>query len=300
MSLRKRLGWTFLIGGALGALSQIIYNLWSAFCTNPGFILSRTLGSDVLVTMGVIGALLGGLGLYRHLASRTTFGAGLPFSGFAFGIGENMIGPWTKPKNNGREGFWHCTWHGLWLVIWFNVLVFALSFFIAGLCYYGAGIKESTQYLLVQPLAHPVSGPLLYLTAFITGGLITCVWELVIVITKLPMSAVLAIAWCSGTLLAPTGIMAWLSSFGGWGMNVMIMNGGQILYNVGFMFFNGTPGAGFEFAALVITIGCLFLTGWLCFILHIIKYGHKSQDHRDGQVVVPTAKAQADAASCPA
>ncbi|MGI6217235.1 MAG: SpoVA/SpoVAEb family sporulation membrane protein [Coriobacteriales bacterium] len=278
--MARRLGWTFIIGGFLGTLAQVIYNIWSTYCTDPSNILSQTTGSDVLVTMGIIGGILGGLGIYRLLGKHSIFGSALPFSGFAFGIGQNMIEPWIRKKNEGREGFWHCTWHGLWMVISFNVFVFAMSFAIAGIYYYGFGIHDSSQFLLVEPLANPVSGLPLYLTAFITAGAICCVWELFISATKLSLTKVLAISWLTGCALTPTGIMGWLSSFGGWGANVMIMNGGQIFYNVSFMFFNGTAGAGFEFASLVVTIGCLFLTGWLCFIVHIAKFGHAPQDSR--------------------
>ncbi len=293
-NMAKRLGWTFVIGGALGVLSQIIFDLWSAFCTDPNFVLSKTLGSDDLVTMGIVGAILGGLGIYRHLDKRSTFGAGLPFSGFAFGIGMNMIGAWTKDK---PESFWKCTWKGLWMVIWFNVLVFALCFFISGIYYYGFGIHDSKQFFLIQPLADPISGPLLYLTGFIAGGIITCIWEFILIVTKAKMVRVLATAWCIGCLLAPTGIISWLGSWGGWGAQVMIMNGGLICYNISFMFFNGIAGAGFEFASLVLTVCCLFLTGWLCFIIHILKYGHKPQNYKELEAEKANAEVAATAPS---
>ena len=286
----KRLAWTFVIGGALGVVAQIVYYLACAIFTDPNSVLTEVHGSDTLVMMGILGAILGGLGFYRHLSKRSTFGAGLPFSGFAFGVGENMIHPYTSEE---KKGFFASTWKGLWLVIWFNVLVFSIAFFIAGIYHFGFGIENSTDFYWVQPLANPVTGPLLYVTAFVSGGVICCIWETVIVLTKLKLSTVLAIAWCVGALLTPTGIMAWLGSFGGWGADVMVMNGGQICYNVAFMFFNGIKGASFEFAALVLTIGCLFLTGWLTFIIHIVKYGRKPQDYKDLKPTTAENEAQA-------
>ncbi len=277
--MAKRLGWTFLIGGALGMLAQLIYNVLSLIFTDPDFLLTETLASDTLVTMGIFGALIGGLGVYRHLDERSSFGSGLPFSGFAFGIGKKMIGPWTAPKEK-RENFWKCSWRGLWLVIWFNVLVFAGTFIIAAIFYYVVGIHDSSQFMWVQP-GESVTGPLLYFTAFITGGIIACFWEAILILTKIDFVWILASAWLFGALLTPTGIMGWLGSFGGWGSEVMIMNGGQILYNVAFMFFNGEALASWEFIVLVTTIGCLFLTGWLCFIIHILRFGHKPQNYSE-------------------
>ena len=119
--------------------------------------------------------------------------------------------------------------------------------------------------------------PLIF-TSFIFGGLITCFFEFLLIKTKIGFVWILAFAWVFGAILTPIGIMPWLSALGGWGTNVMIMNGGQILYNVAFMFFNGQAIAGFEFLVLVGTIGCLFLTGWLCFMVHIFQFGHKNQD----------------------
>ncbi len=275
--MAKRLGWTFLIAGALGMIAQIIHNLWETYCTSPDLILSRTLGSDTLISMGILGAILGGLGFYRHLEARTSFGAGLPFSGFAFALGQSMISPWTKPAEQGREGLLRCISHGLWIIIWFNVLVFALSFFIADVYYFGLGIHDSSKFFLIQPLTAPVTGNLLYLTSFVCCGLIACLWEIVLVVTGLPMIAVLALSWCSGALLAPTGIMSWLASWGGWGIEVTVMNGGAMLYDIAFMFLNGAPGAVFEFVVLVATLGCLFLTGLLTFVIHTVKYGHLPQ-----------------------
>ena len=294
--MAKRLGWTFLIGGALGTLSQLVFWFISAVFADPTLeptgllaVLSETVASDTLVAMGVIGGVLGGLGVYRHLAAKTTFGANLPFSGFAFGVGEKMIHGWTKKR---PDNFWLCTWRGMWMLIWFNVIVFVATFIVAGLYYYLGGIHDSSTFLLVQPTVH-VEGPLLILTSFITGGVVTCFFEIILLLTRLPFVVVLAFAWIFGAIITPLGIMPWLSEFGGWGVNVMIANGGQILYNVAFMFFNGNPMAMPEFIILVVTILCLFLTGWLCFGVHIFKYGHKTQDpasyglrHGDGTPAV--------------
>jgi hypothetical protein len=257
----KKVGYSFLIGGVLGCLAQVVFALMSIIFTNPDFILGETLASDTLVGMGIIGAFMGGLGLYHRLESKGTFGSLLPFSGFAFAVGLKMIQPWTKHKS-----FLSSVLSGLWLVIWFNVLAFGGTFLIAAFFYYGCGIHSNTQFALALPTLKP-TGALVYLTAFITAGLICSLWQIVLNIVKCSPVWILLTAWLFGGLLCPTGIMAWLGSFGGWGINVMIMNGGQILYNNAFQFFNGDSTAMFHFTVLAVTIGGLFLTGVLCFIL---------------------------------
>lgn len=282
--MAKRLKWTFVIGGALGVLAQLVFWFVTVAFTDPTNILGEAHGSVTLVAMGIIGAILGGLGIYRLLSARSQFGAGLPFSGFAFGIGEKMIHGWVKGIDGKNDSIWLCIWRGLWMVIWFNVIVFLATFIVAGIAYYGLGIHDATQTFIPRP-GFEIDGPLLIIGAFVFGGLITCFFEWLLIKSKVKFVWILASAWVLGAILTPIGIMPWLSTLGGWGTNVMIMNGGQILYDVAFMFYNGLPLAGHEFAILVGTIGCLFLTGLLCFLVHIFKFGHKSQDGSPAKVM---------------
>jgi stage V sporulation protein AE len=72
--------WAFVIGGLLCVLAQLVMDFWSL---TPG---------QVLVLFVVLGALLGGLGLYGKLVQWAGAGATVPLPGFGYtmveGIGE--------------------------------------------------------------------------------------------------------------------------------------------------------------------------------------------------------------------
>ncbi len=273
MITMEKIGWTFLIGGALGALAQAIFNIYSVTIANSELPIAATLGPDTLVTMALIGGITGGLGLYRHLDGKSPIGAAIPFSGFAFGVGECMIGPWTKWE---PDGYWKCFWQGLWLIIWYNALVFAVTLGLAALFYFPLGIHGLTA-TPIQPMETPTSGVALYLTAFFTSGTLCVLWQLFSAATKISSAWLLVVVWLAGAILGPTGLLLWIESFGGWGFNVLVFGAGQSLLSIYFAIFSGAPGAWAELGIILATIGLLFLTGWLCFTIHILRFGHRVQ-----------------------
>lgn len=72
--------WAFIIGGLMCVVAQLVMDLWRL---TPG---------QVLVVFVVVGAILGGLGIYGKLINFAGAGAAVPLPGFGYtmvqGIGE--------------------------------------------------------------------------------------------------------------------------------------------------------------------------------------------------------------------
>lgn len=84
-----------------------------------------------------------------------------------------------------------------------------------------------------------------FLFAFLIGGAICLVFQIVMMITKLHPPEMLIIGFSLGAVLLPTGVATWLEMVGGAGMGVMVLDAGVASF-AGVM--NALMG---DFAALV-------------------------------------------------
>ncbi|GAB6875978.1 SpoVA/SpoVAEb family sporulation membrane protein [Thermaerobacter litoralis] len=73
--------WAFVIGGLLCTLAQLVLDL-----TPPRFTQGH-----VMVLFVVLGAIAGGLGLYRPLVELAGAGATIPLPGFGFALVEGAM-----------------------------------------------------------------------------------------------------------------------------------------------------------------------------------------------------------------
>lgn len=262
----KTVLYSFFLGGLWALIAQAIAAIWSAVL--PGTPLEFFTGGATLVSMGIIGCIIGGLGIYQYLEEWATFGALLPFSGFAMAVGMKMVTPWTKKK----ASLGHSIWQGLWLVIWFNAvgaIVCILFGFICGTC----GV--------VPPIAAPpVTAPaLMFPAAFLMGGILCALFQCCFLILKsiTPKAApvhILMFAWMCGAIAAPFGLSQWLINIFGQGFAVMIPIGGNNMYNVGIAFAAGETVEGLvHLGAFLLAVCGLFFTGLATFIIWNAKYG---------------------------
>ena len=73
--------WAFVVGGLLCTLAQLVLDLTPARITQ----------GHVMVLFVVLGALAGGLGLYRPLVELAGAGATIPLPGFGFALVEGAL-----------------------------------------------------------------------------------------------------------------------------------------------------------------------------------------------------------------
>lgn len=260
MKAYKTVIYSFFIGGMFALIAQALVTVWTAVLT--GTPLQFFIGGSTLISMGIIGCVLGGFAVYQLVEEWGTFGALLPFSGFAMAVGMKMVGPWTK--ENASTG--KAIWPGLWLVIWFNV-VGAVSCILFGFICGSLGVEpgfavEKNTTALVFPLA------------FLVGGLLCALFQIVFLIVKCKPVWILMTAWCCGALFAPLGVSGALANFAGQGFSVMIPVGGYNMYNVGVAFAMGDFGDGFlHLGSFLLAVCGLFFTGLATFLIYRAKFG---------------------------
>lgn len=282
---------SFFIGGLLALIAQALITVWTNVLT--GTPLQFFIGGSTLVSMGIIGCILGGFANYQLIEKWGTFGALLPFSGFAMAVGMKMVGPWTK--QNATTG--KAVWQGLWLVIWFNAVAAALSILFGFVC----GIAGVQPLLTVDKNTTALVFPL----AFVVGGLLCALFQIIYLAVKKVNSAcqpvwILLTAWFCGALLAPLGISGALANFAGQGFSVMIPVGGYNMYNVGVSFAEGAFGEGFlHLGSFFLAVAGLFFTGLATFLIYRAKFGRtplnevhriKAQHLADEVAMVHTAE----------
>lgn len=220
----KTVIYSFFVGGLFALIAQAILAFWQTMLT--GTPMEFFTGGATLISMGVIGCVLGGLAIYQYVEEWATFGALLPFSGFAMAVGMKAVGPWTK--NN--EKFGKCVWNCVWFVVWFNV-VFAAICIALGFAVGSTGFQ-------IDLGVEKVTGGMLFFNAFWVGGLLAAFFQILYVCIKKVTNKVIPLhilitAWMVGAILAPFGVSTGLINFAGEGFAVMITVGGYNMYNVG-------------------------------------------------------------------
>ena len=267
----KKTVFSFLVGGVLAVLAQAILVIWQNLLVDTP--MSFFMGGATLVSMGVIGFLLGGFAIYQLLGEWADFGSFLPFSGFSMAVGMKAVGPWTK-----GEGLGKCVWNMAWLVIWFNAvgaivcILFGYICQMTGLNADPIFVSEKNTTATIFPLA------------FLMGGILCAIFQIVWEIEKkaLPGKAkhvhILMFAWMMGAVFAPCGLSGMLSNVCGEGFAVMIPIGGLNMYNVGVDLAIGgehTAEGLLHLGSFLLAVCGLFLCGCCTFIIYNARYGRR-------------------------
>lgn len=92
-----------------------------------------------------------------------------------------------------------------------------------------------------------------FVYAFLVGGLMCGLFQVVMMITKLRPPEMLILGFTLGGVLLPTGVVAWLEKTGGAGMSVMVLDGGAGTFAGLMGLFHGSP-------ALFINVLAIFAT----------------------------------------
>jgi hypothetical protein len=259
----------FFLGGLFALIAQTFVALWDVLLA--GTPMAFFSGGATLVSMGIVGCVLGGLGLYQYLEKWATFGALLPFSGFAMAVGMQAVTLWTEKNCS----FGKCVWKCVWFVIKFN-LVYAVLCIVIGFLYGAIGLTE------IDWGIQPTTGGMLFVYAFLVGGILSALCQFIYITlnrasSKITPLHILIGAWIIGALIAPTGIPAVLEEFSGEGFAIMIAVGGYIMYGTGFQLFLGNIGVAlFQLGAFMLAVLGLVVTSLGTFLIYNAAYGRKS------------------------
>ena len=270
MKVWKKIVLSALIGGGLCLIAQAILTCWqqTPVVSAPWGNFS---GGITLVSMGIIGCLLGGFAIYQIMGEWADFGSFLPFSGFAMAIGMKSITPWTRGR-----GVWDCLRPALWMVLWFNVVGAVVCIAFGYICQ-ATGLNAAPVFT-----AEKNTTAMIFPAAFLMGAIISIIFQIVweIYIRVLPDKAehwhVLMLAWCLGALFAPCGLSTVLANVFGEGFSVLIPVGGYNMYTVGVDLAIGgeeTMVGIMHLVSFVIAVCGLAICCMLTFALYNFNYG---------------------------
>ena len=281
MKEAKSVFYAFFIGGLFALVSQTVTTFWGFALGEAGELFVPCL---TLVTMGVIGFILAGFSIYQYFIEWSGFGAILPFSGFAVGVGNTMLEKWCEGASAGKS-----IWAGIFLLIWFNCIVALITVLIGVFC--GMGNVTFTA-------APEVEGNIIFPLAFVGGGLMCVVFQVLFILAKKVYKKcapihMLVFGWLMGAVLAPTGLCTTLMHTFGQGFGIMLPVGGYQMYNIGYLLTaNGGAGASEGIAmlgAFALAILGLFVTGLCTFLLYRKNFDRKTAE----QVHLERAEAKA-------
>lgn len=263
----KTVIYSFFVGGLFALIAQAILAFWQTTLT--GTPMSFFMGGATLVSLGVIGCILGGTGIYQILEKWATFGSLMPFSGFAMAVGMKAVGPWTKSNETAGK----CVWNCVWFVVWFNVLFAAICIAIGYACTAaGFGIPSWT--------VEKVTDGNVFWHAFIIGGILAIFFQCCFLAGKKIFGEkceplhILILAWMLGAIFAPTGLSGVLMNWGGEGFGAMITVGGYNMYNVGVAFATGeTAEAILHLGSFALAVAGLAITALFTWIIYNALYG---------------------------
>lgn len=269
----KKIILSALLGGLLCLVAQAILVCWqqTPVTAAPWGNFS---GGITLVSMGVIGCILGGFAIYQILGEWADFGAFLPFSGFAMAIGMKSITPWTQGK-----GVWECLRPALWMVVWFNAVGAVVCIAFGYICQV-TGLNANPIFV-----SEKLTTGMIFPAAFLMGAIISIVFQIVweIYVRVAPTKAqhwhILMLAWCLGALLAPCGFSTLLANVFGEGFSVLIPVGGYNMYNVGVDLALGgeeTMVGIMHLVSFLIAVCGLAICCMLTFALYNFNYGRKA------------------------
>lgn len=262
--------YSFFLGGLLALISQTFLSFWQvALADTP---MAFWIGGATLVSMGVLGCIIGGLGIYQYLEKWATFGALLPFSGFAMAVGMIAVRPWTTENLSMRKCVLKCAW----FVIKFN-LVYAIICIAIGMLVGLTGFQ-------IDLGVEKTTGNILFVLAYIVGGIMSALFQLLYlglrkVNKKIEPLHVLIIGWMAGAVLAPFGICTALGNFAGQGFSIMIPVGGYNMYNAGFDFVSGHIDVGLlHLGSFFLAVLGLCVTALATYFIYNAKFGRKPLD----------------------
>lgn len=271
----KTVIYSFLLGGLFCLIAQALAGFWSFALDGTAMAFFK--GGAVLVSLGIIGFILGGLAIYQYFEEWATFGALFPFAGFAMAVGMKMVVPWTKGASLGKS-----IWPGLWLVIWFNAVGAVVC--IAG--GYVAGMMGWTppHYDAVIASSNVMFALTIGARAFVGGGIICAVFQIIWLLVKSAVPSakhvwILMGGWMCGAIFCLPGLSQWLVAEFGQGFQCLIPVGGYNMFNTGYDLFLGgehaTEGL-IHLGSFLLAVAGLFFTGLGTFIVWNAKWGRKN------------------------
>lgn len=212
----------FIGGGILSIATEALW--W--FLLSTGLPAESWAITVMLMTLGLVGMLTSYAGLYQKLVGRCGFGAFLPFCSLPCAIMLDYTGARAKGESIGKS-----TLKGLQGPFFVFGTGISVSIVLALIGFAVRGHEGMlNQLMAAAALEAAPASPALTAKAFLTGGLICAVWQILFRIDKKSVTLNMAIGVYTGAVLTALGLMEHLVSFGGRGVVLQIHGTGEAVY----------------------------------------------------------------------
>lgn len=267
----KQIAWAFLVAGVLCLVGEAIL---VAVCFTPLYEMGFH-SVVALLVFGIFGGILFLVGIYPKLEEKAGIGAIMPLSGLMASVAGMFCGmaEETGSKSKAARGVLiELMGKVILLSIVIASIVSAVYYFSGllgplGAPYAPGGIEAD----LIgppngtadgPPTGVPVSvDPLGFVWAFVIGGAIGAFFQLLFMLSKLPVPRFLVLSFSLGALLVPTGIMKALVQLSGAGTMVHIFDCGEAVVST----FSALLGGNIiPFLSIIALFAIVYLVG-ICF-----------------------------------
>lgn len=210
-SLGQKLGGAFVVGGLIAVVAQAIMMVM-------GMVLpvKDLTAPAMLVILGLIGVVLVLNGSYAKLNEIGGFGAGIMFCGLVDAVAGVYMGGAMEEGGNPSGGVKAAIKFAVAILGSLVVVGTALGVVFA----HSAGVLAAME----PPTADP--GIIVFLYAFLMGGLISIIGEALLNLTPLPLPVVILANAAAGMVMALMGVSTQLEALTGGGLCATVVDAG--------------------------------------------------------------------------
>jgi stage V sporulation protein AE len=123
---------------------------------------------------------------------------------------------------------------------------------------------------------------MIYLNAFLLGGIICLIFQIPLMFTKFGVFRILGAAFVLGSILTAFGVIGGLAEWGGGGIKVMILSAGEIAFNIGSFAVAGMWAESLtSLVILAIVVLAVLLLGVLGAMLYLITHKQAVNEARE-------------------
>jgi|GEM_PF-2263046 len=214
--------WAFVVGGILSTAAEVLWLI----LVSIGLPASTWAITAFLMVLGLIGMITSYFGLYQKLVGLAGFGAFLPFCSLPCSImldytaarsGGDPVG---KSVFKGLKGPFFVFGTGISVTILLTLTVYWVQGFDGMM-----GQLQKAGALEAAPVT-----AIMFLRAFLIGGMICGVWQIFFRINKQSIPLNMAMGIYTGAILTAVGAMEHIVGFAGAGMMLQIHATGEGVY----------------------------------------------------------------------
>lgn len=241
------LGGAFVVGGLIAVFTQVIMLALSNVLPVADLVPPVS-----LIILGLVGVVLVLCGAYAKLNEIGGFGAGIMFCGLVDAVAGVFMGGAMEDGGNPASG----TKAAIKFAVAILGTIVVVGAILGLVLSHSAGVLKSMEPVAGNP------GPMVFLYAFLMGGLISIVGQALLQFTPLPLPAVILLHAAAGMVMALTGVATQLEVLTGAGLCATVVDAGAgAVLGGATISLAGTP---MRLVILVVVMALVVIMGIIC------------------------------------